>query len=182
MKKRTKRRPFKKYKRTRRWKGGAPFTLSIYDNTTMNTIPDHILEEASHICEPEYDNESVSEILSDTGNIICIYTDDDNNEIVGFMILNENSCDRDCFNCEDKCMYIKLLCTKESRRGQGIFPKFLEKVKTMVKNKGISCIRLTASKKITFNIYKKVGFRTENENSLVIPEHDPCQYKMRMDL
>jgi GNAT superfamily N-acetyltransferase len=182
MKNRTRRKLSKKHKKTRKWKGGAPFTLNIYDNTTMNTIPDNILEEASHICEPEYDNDSVSDILSDTGNIICIYTDKDNNEVVGFMILNENSCDQDCFDCKDKCMYIKLLCTKESRRGQGIFSSFLKEVKTMVKNKGVSCIRLTASKKTTFNVYKKVGFRTEKEDPSSIPEHDPCQYKMRLDL
>lgn len=151
------------------------YTLSVYNEEDDNY--ESIKDEAKFICEdmyPGYSAEDTAEIVKDIlDNLDELYILRDNsNQINAFMIIKYNYCDDICMNCSLKCAYILLTCVKKEKRNQKIFTPFLREIENHLKNNGISCIRLTAVNNKVYNIYKKLGFTTENK------ENYECEYKM----
>lgn len=175
---------FNKYKKYKNIKGGFTKKIIIKENEyTINLykeLPEHIRNEAKYMCLNIYDNYSnedtislVDDYLLSTDNDIYILSDSENN-IISFIIMKNNLCeDNICFNCStNNCSYLLLTCVKYEYRGRNIFKYFLREIEYYLKETGIDCIRLTAINKKVFNIYKSIGFNTENDDNAI------CEYKM----
>jgi hypothetical protein len=117
--------------------------------------------------------ELVYDYLSSTDKNIFILSDNLEN-IISFIIMKNNLCeDSRCFNCNDNiCSYIILTCVSQEKRGIGIFKYFLKEVENYLKELNVDCIRLTAVNRSVFNIYRKIGFKSENI------EDSTCEFKM----
>ena len=115
----------------------------------------------------------VSFILSDVTNDIYILTNKTKNEIVGFIIINNEYCPvGECHKCETKCSYIILLCIKDVYRKTGIFVEFLNRIYSHLTTLGINCVRLSAAHPKNLILYNSLGFAVENSDI-------DCKYELQ---
>ena len=176
----------KKYrnKKYRKMTGGNIIDTTVIDTHNYNImlytdLPENIKNEAKYMCSNMFSDTSdedtadlVDDMMTSGTNNIYIFQNDTTNEIVSFIIMRNNLCETDCFNCNKSCSYILLTCVKQDKRGQRIFAYFLTAVEKYLRHEMIECIRLTALNPNVFKVYSKLGFITEN------PINKTCQYKM----
>ena len=150
------------------------YDISFYEKIK----PQDIINESVHMCSGMYQDlnnvstsDNVRDLIEETTNDIYILKNSSTNEIVSFIIIS-NNCDGECCDCNTKCIYILLTCTKKDKRGQKLFSHFLSAVEKHLKTQNINCIRLTAVNDIVLGIYLKLGFKTEKSDNF------DCSYKM----
>ena len=170
-----------KKRKTYKMRGGFSKNIVIreklYNITLYQNLPENIKDKAKNMCKQMYEgisDEDMSDLVygnfESSDNNIYILSDEFEN-IISFIIIKNNICDT-CFNCNIICSYIILTCVNMDHRGKGIFKFFLKEIEEYLKHNNINCIRLTAVNKNVFNIYKQLGFQTENK------EMYECEYKM----
>lgn len=150
------------------------YVVSVYNegNANYDTIKDEakfMCEDMYHGYDPEDTSELVREMLDTTDEIYILR--DNFDEINAFITIKYNYCN-DCMHCPLNCAYILLTCVKKEKRGKKLFASFLRAVEMYLKSNGVTCVRLTAVNNDVYNIYKKLGFNTENKQNY------ECEYKM----
>jgi hypothetical protein len=171
-----------KYLNLKKLLGGKTLVLDkedykIYEYKNNLPATDEYYETILDFGEPFYDRNSLKEYFealvttNDCDTYIFLYKD----VPIGFSLISNNpeKCvDDQCFNCKKKCLYVILLCIQQEYRGKHHLQKIANLLYSIFKEKGLNCIRTTASNSKTASIYQLMGFTTE------IATSSDCIYKL----
>lgn len=134
-----------------------------------------------HLCVPKYNSIYVNEFINSTLDIYLL-RNDITHRYEGFVLVTKNStrnCDSLCFDCDEQCVYISLLCIGAEYRKNGIFRTFFTQLCDYFRSQNKTCIRLTASDPYNYAVYNKLGFHMEEKG---VENFFRCEYNLRFDL